>query len=92
MYTTSRYASADTRGFARRLATRNREPYVARGKKTIAQLAAMARKIGEECVIVVEERGGKPAILSAIKVDELGKWKWAGESAVGAESPGGDKK
>jgi len=92
MYTTSRYASGETRKFARRLATRNREAYVARGKKTIAELAALARKTGEGSVVVVEERGGKPAVLSTIRVDELGGWKWAGESAVGAESPGGDKR
>jgi len=90
MYTTSRYASGETRGFARRLATRNRETYVARGKKTIAELAAMARECGQESVIVVEERGGKPTILSKISVDELGRWKWAEESGVGAKRPGGD--
>lgn len=82
MYTTSRYASGETRGLARKLATRNSEPYVARGKRTIAGLAAMARKAGESAITVVEERDGRPALLSRVEVDELGRWRWVGETPL----------
>lgn len=82
MYTTSRYASGETRVFARKLAARQKERYVARGKRTIAGLAAMARKGGDERIVIIEERGGKPALLSTIKVDELGRWSWAGEARI----------
>lgn len=82
MFTTSRYASRETRRFASTMAEEKGERYAARGKRTIADLAADARKRGEAEITVVEERGGKPAVLSRISVDELGRWKWAGETGV----------
>lgn len=79
MYTTSRYASAATRSAARALAEKAGEPYAARGKKTIAQLADHARRSGEELVRIVEERDGRAASVAEIRVDEKGGWSWLGE-------------
>ncbi|MFH1785728.1 MAG: hypothetical protein ABH842_04840 [Candidatus Micrarchaeota archaeon] len=71
MYTTSRYASIETREIAKKLAKENNELYVARGKKTIEQLVAFARRKGEEKINVVDGNG--PV---TIEIDELGRWKW----------------
>lgn len=72
MFTTSRYAGRETRRHAQAMAAEAGEPYVARGKKTIAQLAALARRMGEERISVVEERGGKPASVAVAVVSEQG--------------------
>ena len=79
MYTTSRYASLETRKFASRLAKDEATIYAARGKKTIGQMAEYARRNGHEDIFVVEERGGKPAKIARIRVLETGAWEWAGE-------------
>ncbi|MEW6036511.1 MAG: hypothetical protein AB1529_07910 [Candidatus Micrarchaeota archaeon] len=79
MITTSRYASPATRLLARTMARKAGERYVARGKKTIAQLADEARRAGDDSISVVEERGGKAAVLARITVDERGRWAWAEE-------------
>jgi rRNA maturation protein Rpf1 len=76
MITTSRYAGPETRRKAMAMAFEAGEPFVARGKRTIAQLVAMARKNGEERISIVEERGGKPAGTAVMKVSETGKWEW----------------
>lgn len=82
MFTTSRYASQETRGFARKTATRRGEPFFARGKKTITELAAVARRLGEKNIFIVEERDGKPAEIVKIAISETGLWRWAGESEI----------
>jgi rRNA maturation protein Rpf1 len=79
MITTSRYVSKKTREFAKSLAREGNERYVARGKKTIDSLVDDARKKGEESIGVIEERGGEATLLARIKVDERGRWSWAGE-------------
>lgn len=66
MYTTSRYASIETRKKASSLGY-----YVARGKKTIAALAFFARKKGFSKIIIIKENS-----ISTIFVDELGEWKY----------------
>jgi len=76
MLTTSRYASTETRRLAKKIAEEKNEPFFARGKKTIAQLAALARRIGEGRISVIEERQGKAALIAELTVDEKGKWKW----------------
>ncbi len=76
MFTTSRYASVETRRAAKALAESAGEPFVARGKKTIDQLAGLARRMGQSGISVVEERGGKPAVIATIRVDERGRWAW----------------
>jgi rRNA maturation protein Rpf1 len=76
MFTTSRYAGRETRRGAQKMAAEAGEPYVARGKRTIADIAALARKTGESRVSVVEERGGKPGSVAVIIVSETGKWSW----------------
>lgn len=77
MFTTSRYADRETRREAQRMAAEAGERYVARGKKTIAQLAALARRAGEERISVLEERGGRAGRVAVILVSETGKWSWA---------------
>ncbi|MCI0503760.1 hypothetical protein L0Y65_03550 [Candidatus Micrarchaeota archaeon] len=79
MYTTSRYASEETRRTARAIALSNNERYAARGKKTIARLAEEARRLGEGTVSIIEERAGKAAVIAMIAVDERGGWRWSGE-------------
>lgn len=79
MITTSRYASPETRDFARSMAREAGERFVARGKKTIEQLAALARRDGDGRVSIVEERGGKAALVASLRVDELGGWAWEEE-------------
>jgi rRNA maturation protein Rpf1 len=76
MFTTSRYAGRETRRGAQKMAAEAGERYVARGKRTIASLAALARKMGEARISVVEERSGKPGSVAVIVVSETGKWAW----------------
>lgn len=76
MYTTARYASAETRLFARKAAAGKGEPYVSRGKKTIEQLAMLARKKGEGIIIIIGEHGKNPATLSCLEITKKGGWKW----------------
>jgi rRNA maturation protein Rpf1 len=82
MFTTSRYASVETKTLARKLAKENEELFLARGKRTIEQLVDFARKKGEENISIVEEEGGKPAKVCRIKVSETGKWNWSGEEKI----------
>ncbi len=82
MYTTSRYPSAETKDFAKRLAKRDKELYAARGKKTIEQLVSFARKKGEDRIRIVRESRKKPVSVSIVEIDETGGWKWAGESEI----------
>lgn len=82
MFTTSRYASADTRRVALKLARENDGLFVSRGKRTIAGLADMARKKGEESISIIEEENGIPCRISSIRVSELGNWEWTGEKKL----------
>lgn len=77
MWTTSRYASEETRKFARRLASSSGSVFCARGKKTVAQLAGLARRSGEEMIFILEERAGKPFRAASARVLETGGWEWA---------------
>lgn len=77
MFTTSRYASKETRTLGRKMAGEKGERFLARGKKTVAQLVSAARRLGEKRIFVVEEKDGKPAGVAAIEVSETGGWKWA---------------
>lgn len=79
MYTTSRYASKDTRALAAAMAGGCGERYVARGKKTIEGLARDARKSGDATVSIIEERKGAAACIAVIAVDELGRWRFKEE-------------
>jgi rRNA maturation protein Rpf1 len=76
MLTTSRYASQETRKAAREMAGECGERYIARGKKTVEELARLARRAGEERITIIEEREGKPAKAATMIVDELGRWRW----------------
>lgn len=76
LLTTSRYASEETRRAARKLAASPGSRFVARGKKTVAELAALARKEGFERVDIMEERRGKPASVSSMEILPSGKWRW----------------
>ena len=77
MFTTSRYSSEETRRRAGLIAKENKEPYLARGKKTIDSLVEEARRRGESVLNIIEERKGEAAIVSTIKIDEMGRWAWA---------------
>jgi rRNA maturation protein Rpf1 len=79
MLTTSRYCSRETRDFAKKLAAEESAPYVARGKKTIEDLASLARKAGEDKILIIEEREDRPHNIAEIRVHETGGWVWAGE-------------
>ncbi|MDD5171869.1 MAG: hypothetical protein PHF60_02420 [Candidatus ainarchaeum sp.] len=86
MITTSRYASAETRGMARGMASDSGEPFVARGKRTVEQLVSLARRKGEDRITIIEEHEGKPAVIAVIAVDEMGGWRWAEEKAIKARA------
>jgi len=77
MWTTSRYASEGTRKAARRRASSSGSVFCARGKKTIAALAEFARRSGEDTIMVVEEKGGKPSVIASVEVLPGGGWRWA---------------
>jgi len=79
VFTTSRYSSEKTRREASLIAKGSGEPYVARGKKTIDTLVEEARRRGESVLNIIEERKGKASVISMIKIDEMGRWAWAGE-------------
>ncbi len=79
MITTSRYASESTRRLARMMAASRNDAYIARGKKTVDELAALARKRGDSRISVIEEEGGRPERIAKIAVDELGQWRWLEE-------------
>ncbi len=66
----------ETRKKARKLATENKERYIARGKKTIKELAEWARKNGEEIITILEEKEKKPERIVKIIVKETGQWAW----------------
>ncbi len=76
MITTSRYASKQARDFAIKLAKEKNERYVARGKRTIESLAALARRQGDETIYVIEEEEDSHCQVVMIKIDEKGGWKW----------------
>ncbi|MBI5046321.1 hypothetical protein HZC07_01160, partial [Candidatus Micrarchaeota archaeon] len=59
MYNTSSYSFKKTRTIVKKLAEEKQERYIARGKKTVAQLAEFARKIGEEKITIIEEKDGE---------------------------------
>ncbi|MFN7991153.1 MAG: hypothetical protein U0R44_03260 [Candidatus Micrarchaeia archaeon] len=79
MFTTSRYASQETRKLAMEMAKGCSERYIARGKKTVEDLAGFARRNGESAINIIEEKQGKPASIAVISVDELGRWRWGEE-------------
>ncbi len=86
MFTTSRYASAETSKFAKQLASRANNKFCARGKKTIAQLVATCRANGEDQINIVMEKKDEPAILKTIEVLSSGKWRWISEQAIDANA------
>ena len=82
MFTTSRYASKETRELARRLAEESGEIFISRGKRTVSQLADLARRKGEEKVNIVEEKDGEPSSIATIAIKETGEWEWIGERPI----------
>lgn len=84
MLTTSRYPSPSTRHCAQQLAHLFGCYYIPRSKKTIEQLATMARKKGNERILIVEESQQKNK-LAILAIDEIGQWKWIGEMGINNE-------
>jgi len=78
IWTTSRYASLETKKKAQMLADRNGSPYVARGKKTIDGIAGFARRSGFDRIMLLEESAGHPSLIRTIEIFPDGGWKWAG--------------
>jgi len=76
MITTSRYAPEEIRLEAKLQAGRSGEKYVARGKKTIEQIAQFARKNGDGHVFIICERRGGGSVTEKINIDPRGRWKW----------------
>ena len=74
MYSTSRYASRETRQHAKKLGE-----FFSRGKRTISQLVDIARKKGHHSIGILRERKGRPSSISVITVTELGEWGWSDE-------------
>jgi rRNA maturation protein Rpf1 len=79
MFTTSRYASKETRKFAKELAKSSDSIYTSRGKKQIDALVEFARKKGEHRICVVLEKNKKPSRINFIEVKPDGRWIWLKE-------------
>ncbi len=76
MYTTSRYASLQTRDAARRMAAKAGERYLGRGKKTVRELVELARRKGYEAICIIGEKGKRPSTATWLDVLEQGGWRW----------------
>jgi len=75
IFTTSRYASAKLRQEAIVMAGKAKDGVlVPRGKKTIADLIELARKIGQNKIMVLKE--GKNTGCSEIEISASGRWRW----------------
>ena len=79
MITTGRYASKETRVFAKSLAKTINTYYASRGKKTIDILAKQARKNGETRICIIFEKNKKPCRLNFIEIKENSSWFWLQE-------------
>ena len=78
LWTTSRYASIETRKKAQALAGKAGSKYFARGKKTIDDIAGFARRAGFSRIMLLEESDGHPSLIRSIDISPDGGWKWAG--------------
>ena len=76
MWSTCRYASLQTRETAEKLARSTGSRYVARGKKTILQLAFLARKSGSHAVNLVFQQGGCPYWVMRLDIQPSGAYRW----------------
>ena len=82
MFTTSRYASIETRKLAKKQSAVDGERYKSRGKKTVQELVLLARRLGEERICIIGEKGKKPASISSLEVLAHGGWKWKEKRAL----------
>lgn len=82
MFTTSRYATVATRRLAKSMAADAGQVYIARGKKTIDELALEARRLGDGTLAVVEEHKGAASVIARISIGPDGSWAWSGELKV----------
>lgn len=80
--TTSRYASKATRDLAKKITAEKSAEYLARGKKTVHQLAESAWKKGHDRILVIEEEDKNPKFISEVLIDHWGNWKWGKKSEV----------
>ena len=80
MFTTSRYASENSKLLAQILSKNFNSFYVSRGKKSISQLSFLARNVGETRIVLIKEnKDHMPVFLEIISIDELGKWEYIEE-------------
>ena len=77
IWTTSRYASLETKKRAQTLAGGAGSCYIARGKKTIDDIAEFARRLGFVRIMLLEECAGHPSQIRTIDISPDGRWKWA---------------
>jgi len=78
LWTTSRYASPETKKKAQSLAGRAGSRYLARGKKTMDDIAGFARRSGFGLIMLLEESDGHPSLIRSIGISPDGRWRWAG--------------
>jgi rRNA maturation protein Rpf1 len=76
IWTTCRYASAQTREAAKRLARLSGSRYVSRGKKTLLELADLARRSGYDTICLVFQQKEKPFWVFPLEVKPFGDLKW----------------
>lgn len=76
MITTSRYASEKTRIFAKKLAEKRKTRYYGRRKKTIDYIVEIARKKGDNKIIIIIEKKDKPKFIRTIRIKCNGTWAW----------------
>lgn len=76
MWSTCRYASIKTRKAAARLAQSFGAHYVSRGKKTIVELASLARRKGIGSICLVFQKNESPFWVFQIMVLPSGGFRW----------------
>jgi rRNA maturation protein Rpf1 len=76
LWSTCRYASLKTREAAKRLAQKHGSRYVSRGKKTISELSALARRLGFEGICLVFQKNESPFWVIQISILPSGEFHW----------------
>lgn len=86
MITTCRYASLETRKFAKYISKVFHFFYIARGRKTIDSIIELSRKKGVERILVLKEKNKKPISMDIIEIKENLEWNWFSSIEVNYEN------
>ena len=76
IFTTKRYAEPSLRAYAKSAADKAKGRYVARGKKTIADLVGFASKAGQRRLTIIGESADGERPRHIIEIFPGGRWRW----------------